>query len=524
MRAMALLAAYNEERVIGACLEHLIRQGMEVYLIDNASTDRTVAIARGYLSRGLTGIETVPRHGTYSWRPLLERKEGLARALDADWFMHVDADEFRLPPPGNASLVEALAMVDAAGFNAVTFDEFVFTPTREHPDHDHAQFQQTMRWYYAFLPAAQPHRLNAWKRQDERVELAWSGGHQVRFAGLRPYPRAFAMRHYLFLSLEHAAAKYVDRRYDEAEVREGWHRARAALRPDEIVLPGESELRPYVSDALLDNADPRRSHLVFSRHSDPAKEGLVCPAPVVIGALGGSGTRVVARLARRAGVYMGTHRNESEDAMEFVAFYDQWINRFMRRQTAPFSVDEVAAMTAAFDGCVARHRADGLGATRWGWKEPRSLYLLPFFHGCWPDLRFIHVVRDGRDMAFSSNQNQLRKHGDAVLDVRFAALAGPIKTAGLWNQINMATADYGETALGDRYLRVRFEDLCLRPDEVAAKIFAFLGVDGALAAAAAADIGRPATIGRWQAAADPDLLAAIYHHAQPALRRFAYVQ
>ena len=50
----------------------------------------------------------------------------------------------------------------------------------------------------------------------------------------------------------------------------------------------------------------------------------------------------------------------------------------------------------------------------WGWKEPRSIYLLPFFHQQLPALRFLHVVRDGRDMALSANQNQLRKHGNGL--------------------------------------------------------------------------------------------------------------
>jgi hypothetical protein len=87
----------------------------------------------------------------------------------------------------------------------------------------------------------------------------------------------------------------------------------------------------------------------------------------------------------------------------------------------------------------------------------------------------------------------------------------------------MATADYGERALGPRYLRVRFEDLCLKPEAAAREIFAFVGSDAATAGRAIAEITRPATIGRWQAAGDPVLLEAIHHHAQPALRRFAYV-
>jgi glycosyltransferase involved in cell wall biosynthesis len=263
MRVIAILAAFNEERFIRPCLEHVIGQGLAVYLIDNVSTDGTVAIAERYLGRGLVGIETFPRHGMYSWRPLLSRKEELAATLDADWFVHVDADEFRLPPSTRVTLADALAAVDRDGYNAVNFLEFTFVPTQEAPDHDHPDFQRTMRWYYPLVPPLFPNRLNAWKRQAAPVELAWSGGHQVRFPGLRMYPQPFPMRHYLFLSVPHAIRKYVERRYDPAEVEAGWHRARARLRPEAIRLLGQAELKPYLSDDELDASDPRTQHYLF---------------------------------------------------------------------------------------------------------------------------------------------------------------------------------------------------------------------------------------------------------------------
>jgi hypothetical protein len=54
-RIVAILAAYNEERFIAQCLEHLHANGVEAYLCDNQSTDRTVQIAETFLGRGLRG-------------------------------------------------------------------------------------------------------------------------------------------------------------------------------------------------------------------------------------------------------------------------------------------------------------------------------------------------------------------------------------------------------------------------------------------------------------------------------------
>jgi len=256
---VAILATYNEERFISVCLENLFRQGVEVYLCDNESTDRTISIAERYRGHGLVGIETFPRLGMYSWRPILERKEQLAATLDADWFMHVDADEIHLPPHSNDTLAKAFAEVEAQGFNAVNFMEFTFIPTRESPNHDRPDFQKTMLWYYPFLPSF-PHRLNAWKKQPNPVELVWSGGHLVRFPGLRMASQSFLMRHYLFLSVPHAIHKFVNRRYDPAEIESGWHGWRAKLKPEMINLPSEADLRSYISDDKLDSSHPRTVH------------------------------------------------------------------------------------------------------------------------------------------------------------------------------------------------------------------------------------------------------------------------
>jgi hypothetical protein len=75
------------------------------------------------------------------------------------------------------------------------------------------------------------------------------------------YPESFKMRHYLFLSVPHAIGKYVDRRYDSAEVEQGWHGWRARLIEEKIELPSQRELRFYTSDDELDPSSPRIRHV-----------------------------------------------------------------------------------------------------------------------------------------------------------------------------------------------------------------------------------------------------------------------
>jgi glycosyltransferase involved in cell wall biosynthesis len=262
VRVVALIASYNERRFIGQCLEHLREQGVESYLVDNGSTDGTVGIAERFLDRGLIGIEELPRDGVFDLRRQLRRKEELASELDADWFIHLDVDEVRLPPPGGGTLAGALARADRDGYNAVNFHECTFVPSREEPDHDHPEYQRTMRSYYAFCPTF-PHQLKAWKAAAApRPNLVATGGHRVAFPGLRMHPKSFPMRHYLFLSIPHAVEKYVERSYAEAEVERGWHGWRATLRAEDIRLPSRSELRTAHPGEELDGSDPRRRHFI----------------------------------------------------------------------------------------------------------------------------------------------------------------------------------------------------------------------------------------------------------------------
>src|SRR3989304_2091874 len=55
--------------------------------------------------------------------------------------------------------------------------------------------------------------------------------------------------------------------------------------------------------------------------------------PCIMGATGGSGTRVVARIARRAGLFIGNDLNISDDALPFGDYSDHWINSYLAPKT-----------------------------------------------------------------------------------------------------------------------------------------------------------------------------------------------
>jgi GT2 family glycosyltransferase len=261
-RVIALLTARNEERFIGNCLAHHIRQGIQIYFFDHGSTDRTVEIAQPWLGRGLLAIEKLPAEAHFSLRDQLARHHERRNSLDADWFMQIDADEIHLAPSG-FNLPEALAAVSDAGYNAVNFQEFTFVPTAESPDHDHADYLQTMRSYYPFLPRC-PWGIRAVHRSAQS-SLNPANGHQPTFDGMRLCPLFFPMKHYQFMSVAQAGRKY-SRRYARTELDAGHHGGhqgwRALFRAENFPLLSANSLCAFSSDAELDVRSPRLRHLL----------------------------------------------------------------------------------------------------------------------------------------------------------------------------------------------------------------------------------------------------------------------
>jgi hypothetical protein len=70
--------------------------------------------------------------------------------------------------------------------------------------------------------------------------------------------------------------------------------------------------------------------------------------PLVIGGTGGSGTRAVARIVMRAGRFMGSRRNRSEDALDIADFDWLWGPAYIRTG----ATDE---MRDAFEAALSAH-------------------------------------------------------------------------------------------------------------------------------------------------------------------------
>jgi hypothetical protein len=248
------------------------------------------------------------------------------------------------------------------------------------------------------------------------------------------------------------------------------------------------------------------------------------PDPTIVSGTGGSGTRVVARILMGAGVFMGGHVNDVGDAIPISLLCDLWANVFAAREKI-FRGQEAPGLYPPMVRCLAAALKDHWGneppRRSWGWKAPRSMYLLPFFHSQLPHLRFVHLVRDGRDIALSQNQAQLNKHGLTYLSPKELRQRVSVRSIALWNRINLAAAEYGERELGDRYVRIRFEDLCAEPASVVGRLLDFVGLEADVETAARL-IEQPSSIGRWRQE-DPRVALKLERFGKEALEKFGYV-
>jgi hypothetical protein len=256
----------------------------------------------------------------------------------------------------------------------------------------------------------------------------------------------------------------------------------------------------------------------------------IIEAPVIVGAIGGSGTRVVENILEQAGVFMGTQLNENKDAVPVREFYRKWRNAWcgfsqgnLRWNLADFE-DSVpfSRMREEFGEAIEQHLKEKPDENMaWGVKVPQNILFLPFLHFFYPKMRFIQIVRDGMDMVYSTNWN-VRLVGEFVLSEKEKGLPLGVQQILSWWRVNKCAHDYGKRVLRNRYLLIRFESLCMQPDHTVEGILDFLkaskkpGMDALLA-----KVRVPESTGRWRMK-DIQEVYEIMKAGQEALNEFGY--
>src|SRR5205085_158546 len=109
-----------------------------------------------------------------------------------------------------------------------------------------------------------------------------------------------------------------------------------------------------------------------------------------------------------------------------------------------------------------------------GWKEPNTHIFLDRLQSAFPEMKYIQVMRNGLDMAYSSNQNQLRLWGPFIFGTRDYEV-NPRWSLKYWCLVHHRIQSIGKTMPG-RFLLLNYDDFCSSPQKGLHDLLDFLKV------------------------------------------------
>lgn len=130
---------------------------------------------------------------------------------------------------------------------------------------------------------------------------------------------------------------------------------------------------------------------------------------------------------------------------------------------------EVALAQAAptnYPGAVSalfKATAHKYGKEQWGDKTPRYIFNIPWLAEAFPQAKFIHIIRDGRDVASSI--------------IRAGWVNNFVKAAYYWREKVEAGISAGETLEKQRYYELQYEQLVITPEETMKNLCNWLGLE-----------------------------------------------
>jgi hypothetical protein len=164
---------------------------------------------------------------------------------------------------------------------------------------------------------------------------------------------------------------------------------------------------------------------------------------------------------------------------------------------------------------IMRQNAECQQMERWGDKTPEYTAHLPVLYDLFPTAQFIHIVRDGRDVALSG----YRMHFGAK---------NAYAAARQWSHVLTQVQGFAARVPNTAFMELRYEDLLTNTAETFAQIIAFLDIedpDGQVRATvgqcAARDL-RTGNFGKWKrdfSRREQDMFVAI---AGSQLARYGY--
>lgn len=254
-------------------------------------------------------------------------------------------------------------------------------------------------------------------------------------------------------------------------------------------------------------------------------------SPVAIGGVGGSGTRLMAQLLGQMGFYIGSDLNEPRDNLWFTLLFkrpelwqgkeeefahclsvfvnvmcerrklspqeEQWLGTLATQERSQHTMPW---LRQRWESLVWVTRQASFSCGPWGWKEPNTHIFVERIQMHLPKLRYIHVARNGLDMAYSNNQNQLQLWGPLFFPNENVQVS-PQWSLRYWCAVHRRIMDWGKD-MGDRFLFINYDQFCQSPGPGLDALCQFLGID-VLAkhkARLLESVKPPESIGRFRSA------------------------
>jgi hypothetical protein len=266
---------------------------------------------------------------------------------------------------------------------------------------------------------------------------------------------------------------------------------------------------------------------LFSKRIESRRQFLAGLSPVVLMGRGHSGTRVLSWACTHLGVRLGTLEESRAGDVQDLHLQDE-ILRVARCSLGITRAEQVppAALRRFQRAVFDYYQHLGNPAGLWGWKFPESYLIGPCIDATFPRARYIHLVRDGRDVAFKQHltDNPKRSLGRAILKSRGSLrLPHHLQAAVSWEfQVEQFEA-FGATLNEGQVLKLTFNELCTRPAVSADRVCRFLQIP--MTAACRRYIEQeinPAKVDEYRSA-DSRQVREVEKLVGPTLRRHGFI-
>lgn len=272
--------------------------------------------------------------------------------------------------------------------------------------------------------------------------------------------------------------------------------------------------------------------------------------PVIIGGVGGSGTRLVAQCLQEAGFFIGSDLNRSNDNLWFTFLFkrieildisdiefNQLIEIFFKGMTGDgkftneqinlinelvyyngtqrpkkwlqkrvkyllinilskgmtgsgrFTMTQIKSIKQLASDDINKRpkqwlleRAKSLISDKeivapdrkWGWKEPNTHVVVDRLIKTIPNMKYIHVMRNGLDMAYSANQSQPELWGKHFTGSNYTA--SPFYSLKYWCAVHKRILEVCNS-MDNNFLLLNYDNFCTHPEKGLEELFNFMELD-----------------------------------------------